>query len=156
MTFLVKVLWLDKNPLIGQAWVTWHLGIQDLWPHRILWLDRFGSHDYPESFFLFFFFLFLFFFFFVFLGPHLQHIEVPGLKSELQLPAYITATAMRDLSHVCDLHQSSWQCQIPYLLNEARDGTHILMDTSWSHYCWSTTGNPPIFFFFGLKYAEVL
>ena len=30
--------------------------------------------------------------FFVFLGPHLQHMEVPklGVKSELQLPAYST------------------------------------------------------------------
>jgi len=33
------------------------------------------------------------FFFFSFLGPHLQHMEVPGLgvKLELQLPAYTTA-----------------------------------------------------------------
>ena len=31
-------------------------------------------------------------FYFLFLGPHLQHIEVPrlGVKSELQLPAYTT------------------------------------------------------------------
>ena len=35
------------------------------------------------------------FFFFCFLGPHLRHIEVPriGVKSELELPAYTTATA---------------------------------------------------------------
>ena len=34
----------------------------------------------------------------VFLGPHLQHMEVPrlGVKSELQLPAYASATAMLD------------------------------------------------------------
>ena len=33
-----------------------------------------------------------------FLGLHLQHVEVPrpGIKSELQLPAYTTATAMPD------------------------------------------------------------
>ena len=38
--------------------------------------------------------------FFVFLGPHLHHVEVPrlGVKSELQLPADITATTMQDLS----------------------------------------------------------
>ena len=41
----------------------------------------------------------LFFYFFclsVFLGPHPRHIEVPRLevKSELQLPAYATATAI--------------------------------------------------------------
>ena len=37
-------------------------------------------------------------FFFGFLGVHLQHMEVPkvGVKLELQLPAYITATAMPD------------------------------------------------------------
>jgi len=36
-------------------------------------------------------------------------MEVPrlGVKSELQLQAY--ATEMPDLSHVCDLHHSSWQ-----------------------------------------------
>ena len=33
------------------------------------------------------------FFFFFFLGPHLRHMEVPGVgvKSELQLPPYTTA-----------------------------------------------------------------
>ena len=48
-------------------------------------------------------------FFFVFLGPPLGHMKVPRLqvKSELQVPAYTTATAMWDLSHICDLHHSS-------------------------------------------------
>jgi len=43
---------------------------------------------------------------FAFLGPNLWHMEVPGLgvESELQLPAYTTATATQDLSRVCDLH----------------------------------------------------
>ena len=38
------------------------------------------------------------FFFFVFLGPHPWHMEVPrlGVKSELQLPAYTTATVTPD------------------------------------------------------------
>ena len=37
--------------------------------------------------------------FFVFLGPHLQHMEVPGLgvELELQLLAYPPATAMLHL-----------------------------------------------------------
>ena len=58
-------------------------------------------------------------------------MEVPGLgfESELQLPAYITATA--DQSHVCDLHCSLWQRRILNPLREARDPTHILMDTNW-------------------------
>ena len=42
----------------------------------------------------------------VFLGPHLQHTEVPrlGVESELQLLAYTTATATPDLSCICNLH----------------------------------------------------
>ena len=68
-------------------------------------------------------------FFFCFLGLHPRHMKVPrlGVKSELQLLAY---TAMQDLSHVCDLHHSSRQHQIPNSLIEGRDGTHILVDTS--------------------------
>ena len=82
-------------------------------------------------------FLFFFFFLFVFLGPHSQHMEVPrpGVKSEFQVPAYTTATATatRNLSHVCNLHHSSRQHRILNPLSEARDGTRILMDTSRAH-----------------------
>ena len=53
-----------------------------------------------------------------------------GVESELQLLAYATATIMPDLSCVCNLHHSSWQCQILNALSEARDQTCILMDTS--------------------------
>ena len=37
----------------------------------------------------------------------LWHMEVPrlGVKAELQLQAYATATAMEDPSHICELHQ---------------------------------------------------
>ena len=68
-------------------------------------------------------FLFSFFLFFVFLGLHPGHIEVPRLwpESDLQLPAYVTATATQDLSHVCDVHHSSQQRQIRNLLSEAKD-----------------------------------
>ena len=53
----------------------------------------------------FYFYLFIY----LFLGMHLQHMEIPrlGVKSELQLQAYTTATAMLDLSHICDLHYIS-------------------------------------------------
>ena len=63
---------------------------------------------------------------------HLQHMEVLrlGVESELQLLAYTTATAMPDPSRVCNLHHSSWQRQILNPLSEARDQTHIFMDTS--------------------------
>ena len=45
---------------------------------------------------------------------HQWHMEVPrlGVESELQLPAYNTATVSPDLSHNCDLHNSSLQCWI--------------------------------------------
>ena len=86
---------------------------------------------------------FLFFFkFFVFLGPHLQHKEVPrlGAESELQLSVYTTAMATRDLSHICKLHHSSWQRWILNPLSEARDQTRILMNTSRIHSHCTTTG----------------
>ena len=60
-------------------------------------------------------------------------MEVPrlGVELELQRPAYTTATATQDLNHVCDLHHSSQQHWILSSLIEARDGTCVLMDTSW-------------------------
>ena len=77
-------------------------------------------------------------------------MEVPrlGVKLELQLPAYTTATTTPDLSYVCDLHHSSQQCRILNPLSEARDWTHILLDTSQVCYCWATMGTTPNFFFF--------
>ena len=76
-------------------------------------------------------FLFSFFFFFL-LEPLPRHMEVPrrGVQSELQPPACTTATATPDPSHVGDLHHSSWQRQILNPLGEARDRTHIFMDTN--------------------------
>ena len=62
-----------------------------------------------------------------------------GVKSKLQLLAYTTTTAMQDPSHVCD--HSSWQHQILNPLNEARDGTCILMDTSQVLNLLSHNGN---------------
>ena len=51
---------------------------------------------------------FSFCFVFVFLGLHPRRMEVPRLRvqSELQLPAYTTATATWDPSHLCDLHHN--------------------------------------------------
>ena len=58
-----------------------------------------------------------------FFGLHQWHMEVPrpGVESGLQLPAYPSATAMSDLSCICNLQHSSWQCQILNPLSEARD-----------------------------------
>ena len=71
-------------------------------------------------------------FFFCFLGLHSRHIEIPrlGIESELQLPAYTTATATQDLSSICDLYHSSEQCRILNPLSRVRDQTRILKDAS--------------------------
>ena len=86
--------------------------------------------------------IFFFFFFSCFLGPHLQHMEVSrlGVQLELQLPAYTAATVTWDPSRVCDLYHSSQQCQIPNPLSEAKDGSHILVDSSWIHFHCITMG----------------
>ena len=97
---------------------------------------------------------FLFYFTFCFLRLHLWHMGVPrlGVTSELELLAHTTTTAAQDLSHICDLHHSSWQHQIPDLLSKARDQIRLLMDTSWLRFCHATTG---ILFFFFLTPAHI-
>ena len=64
-------------------------------------------------------------------------MEVPRLgdELELQMPVYTKATAILDLSCVCNLHHSSQQCHILHPLSEARNQSHILMNTSWVCYC---------------------
>ena len=85
-------------------------------------------------------------FYFIFLGLHPHHVEVPrlGVKLELQLPAYTSATAKAtwDPSRVCHLHHSSQQHWIFNPLSEARDQTRILMDTSGICFRWATMGTP--------------
>ena len=73
-----------------------------------------------------------FFFFFFFLRLHPRHTEVSGLgvESELQLPAYTTATATLDLSCIYKPNHSSRQCWILHPLSEAWDRTCTLMDAS--------------------------
>ena len=100
-----------------------------------------------------FFFPFLIFFFF-FLGPHPWHMEVPrlGAELELQLPACTTATARWDLSHICDLHHSSWQRQILTHWAKPENRTHILKYTRWvlnplSHNKSSSLSSFYLFFF---------
>ena len=90
----------------------WAIGQFFLCPHVLEWN--------PDPKFIFLFFIFCLF---VSSGPHLWHMEVPrlGVELELQLPAYAIATAAGDLSHVCDLHHSSWQCRILTPLHKARD-----------------------------------
>ena len=59
-------------------------------------------------------------------------MEVPGLgvKLELLLLAYTTATATPDLSCVRNLHHTSQQCWVLNPVKEAWDRTLIVMDTS--------------------------
>ena len=52
--------------------------------------------------------------------------------------------AMWDLSLVCDLHHSSWQCQILNPLSYARDQTCILMDINWVPNSLSHNGNSSV------------
>ena len=69
-------------------------------------------------------------------------MEVPrlGVKSELQLLAYTTASATQDASRVCDLHHSSHRILNP--LREARDRTRNLMIPSQIRFCYATMGTP--------------
>ena len=93
---------------------------------------------YGHSIFRLFLFVCLFLFF-VFLGMHLGH---RGFQSRGRIRAVATglyqATAMPNLSRVCSIHYSSWQCQILNPLSKARDWTHVLMDASQIHFHWAT------------------
>ena len=57
---------------------------------------------------------------------------------------------MPDPSCVCNLHHSLRQWQILNPLSEAKDQTHILMDTSRVPFCWATMGTPGFFCLFVL------
>ena len=75
-------------------------------------------------------------------------MEVPrlGVESELQLQTYTTATAVPDLSQICDLYHSSQQHQILNPLREARDQIlifKILVGLITAEPQWELT--PPIF-----------
>ena len=65
-----------------------------------------------------------------------------GAEIELQLLAYVTATAMQDPSCVCDLHHSSWQRWILHPLSDARDQIHNIVATSRIRFCCATMGTP--------------
>ena len=82
------------------------------------------------------------------LRPHPRPMEVPrlGVKSEVQLLAYATATATPDLSCVCDLQHSSQQRRILNPLSEARDRTCNLLVPSWIHFRCATMGTSPLRF----------
>ena len=72
---------------------------------------------------------------FLFLGPHGQHTEVPrlGVKLELQLPTYTTATATQDPSHAFDPHHSSRQRQTLNQGSNLGPHGHLLSSVPLSH-----------------------
>ena len=69
---------------------------------------------------------------------------------------YATATATQDPSLFCDIHQSSQKPQILTPLREARDQTHVLMDTSWVCYHWVTMGTPKTTFFIKINTIKIV
>ena len=94
-------------------------------------MDNFSSRTFfQEILLLVFFFL---------LRPHLWHIEVPRLRTELelQLQAYATVTATPNLSCIWNSHHSLWQWQI---LNPLGSNPYLHRDYFASLTCWVTVG----------------
>ena len=119
------------------------------------WTSQFPalSEMYVYTHTLFFFFLapctlFFFFFCFFWAAPAVFWGAQAGVELELQLPAYTTTTATRDLSRVCNLHHSSHQRQILNPLREARGWTCILMDARQIRFHQAMKGNFQLTVFF--------
>ena len=102
------------------------------------------------------------------LPPSPAAMEVPWLggESDLQPLACTMATATQYPSCIRDLCCILQQCQILNPPSEARDGTCVLMDTTWVLHLLSHTRNSPFllssafffffFFFFFLSFLEPL
>jgi len=99
-------------------------------------------HYIPRTYFVIIIIIIIYIYF---LGLYPQYMEVSRLGVEWELPAYTTATPGPSL--VCHLHHSSQQHQILNPLSEARDQTHILMDTSWILSLLSRNRNSPRTYF---------
>ena len=95
--------------------------------------------------------LFCLFVCFVFLG-HTHGIWVPGLGSHqswfcspLPQPQQCQLWDVSATYTTAHGNAKSWSFNP---LSEARDGSLILMDTSWVHYCWAPVGTLKIEWFF--------
>ena len=85
--------------------------------------------------------LFLFCLFFAFQGHMAYEISQPRGPIRATVPS-LCHSHSKHLSHICDLHHSSWQCRILNPLCKARDQTHIPMDIRWTGFHCTTTGTP--------------
>ena len=76
--------------------------------------------------------IFFFFFFCLFRAAPVAYgsFQARGLNGSCSRQL-LPVTATWHLSCVYKLHHRLWQLQILNLLSEARDGTHVLTDTSW-------------------------
>ena len=88
--------------------------------------------------------IFLLLLFVCFLGLHMRHMGSSQARGWIRATAaglHLRYSNTRS-ELVCDLYHSSRQCKIVNPLSRAGDGTNILMNTSWVHYCWATMGTP--------------
>ena len=111
--------WLHKEPKNWKMLGTYPLLHKDMWflsiSKKFFLVPTCRRLKYPPwgwlklsiKFILFYFTIL--FYFICFLGPHLQHMEVPRLGAELELQLPATATATWAPSFICDLHHSSQQ-----------------------------------------------
>ena len=85
------------------------------------------------------------FFFFFFLGRTRSIWKSYGSAqgwAKWELSCQPTPQPQQHRIRAASVNYSSWQRQIPDPMWEARDRTHILMDTSQIWFCCSTTGTP--------------
>ena len=107
-----------------------------------------SSRCFIWVFFIFIFISFFFLFFFCLFRAALMAYggsQARGCWIRIQLPTYTIAEATRDLSCICNLHHSSWQCCILNALSEARDRACIFTDTSQVRFSWAMRGTPESF-----------
>ena len=106
----------------------------------LLW--KLSHADYINVMLFSLFYLF-YFYFLLFRAPFVAY---GGSQAKGQIRAIAaglaTATAMQNVSRICDLHYRSWQRQILNPLSEARDWNRYLRIPSQIHFCCATMGIP--------------
>ena len=96
---------------------------------------------YAEVVSFYFYFLFLF----GFLGLHPRHMEIPRLVVEWSCSHQPTPQPQQHRIWAASVTYTTAHCNsrsITHWVSEARDWTHILMDTSKIHYLCATMGTP--------------